>query len=75
MYVGEKAYNCSNFRNDEIKCNFSIWREISHREITPEEALTLCEEKITPTLSGFSNKEGNFERKLTISDDFKIIMV
>lgn len=75
MYVGEKAYNCSNFRNEEIKCNFSIWREISHREITPEEALTLCEEKITPTLSGFSNKEGNFERKLTISDDFKVIMV
>jgi hypothetical protein len=75
MYVGEKAYNCSNFKNEEVKCDFSIWREISHREITPDEAVMLCENKITPVLKGFSNKNGNFERQLTINDDFKIIMI
>jgi hypothetical protein len=75
MYVGEKAYNCSNFRKEDIKCNFSIWREISRREITPDEAITLCEEKITPTLSGFSNKDGNFDCQLTINEDFKVIMI
>lgn len=74
MYIGEKAYNCSNFHNEKIKCNFSIWREISYREITPEEAITLCEQKITPILK-FSNKNGSFERKLTINDEFKIIMI
>jgi hypothetical protein len=75
MYIGEKAYNCSNFRNEEIKCDFSIWLEISHREITSDEAITLCKEKITPTLSGFNNKDGSFDRKLTINEDFKVIMI
>ena len=75
MYIGEKAYNCSNFSNEKIKCEFSIWREISRRQISPEEAIILCENNITPILSGFSNDKGDFERKLTINDDFKIIMV
>jgi hypothetical protein len=75
MYIGEKAYNCSNFQNEKIKCDFFIWREIGHRDITPEEAITLCQEKITPTLKGFKNKEGSFDRKLTINEDFKVIMI
>jgi hypothetical protein len=75
MYIGEKAYNCANFKNEKIKCTFSIWREISRREITPQEAIALCENKITPTLKGFKNKDGSFERKLTINEDFKVIMI
>lgn len=55
----QKAYNCSNYRNEAIKCDFVIWREMSGRSITPEEAIELCEKKETPVLTGFHDKTGN----------------
>jgi ssDNA-binding Zn-finger/Zn-ribbon topoisomerase 1 len=74
MYISEKAYNCGNWK--ENKCNFSIWREIGRREITPEEAIELCQNKITPTLTGFKGKEGgSYDRKLTINEEFKVVMI
>ena len=54
LYINKKAYNCSNYRNEAIKCDFVIWREMSGRSITPEEAIELCEKKETPVLTGFT---------------------
>ena len=76
LYINKKAYNCSNYRNENIKCDFVIWREMSGRSITPEEAIELCEKKETPVLTGFRDKNGQpMERKLVLNDDFKIKLI
>lgn len=76
LYVGKKAYNCSNYKNETIKCDFVIWREISGRSISPDEAVELCMNKETGILSGFRDKEGNpLERKLIINEDCKVKMI
>ena len=76
IYVGKKAYNCSNYRNENIKCDFVIWREMLGRQITIEEAVELIENKETKLLSGFHDKEGNLiERKLILNEELKVKLV
>lgn len=76
LYINKKAYNCSNYRDESIKCDFVIWREMSGRIITPEEAIELCEKKETPVLTGFHDKKGqSMERKLVLNDDFKVKLI
>lgn len=73
IYIGRKAYNCQNY-NTDIKCTFSVWREMNYRPISIEEVITLCKDKITPPLI-FQGKEGEYSRKLSINEDFKIILI
>lgn len=76
IYMNKKAYNCSNYKNENIKCDFVIWREMLGRNITPEEAIELCNHKETGVLSGFHDKLGNpLERKLIINEDYKVKIV
>lgn len=76
IYMNKKAYNCSNYRNENIKCDFVIWREMSGRDISPEEAIELCLKKETSILSGFRDKSGHpMERKLILNEDFKVKLV
>lgn len=76
IYPNKKAYNCSNYRNENIKCDFVIWREMSGRPITPDEAIELCEQGETAILSGFHDKNGQLiDRKLILNDDFKVKIV
>lgn len=72
LYVSLKAYNCSNYQDKNIKCNFVIWREINGRKITEEEAIRLCSKGETEPLV-FTNREGEkYEKKLIITEDFKV---
>jgi len=75
IYVGKKAYNCSNYKNEAIKCDFTIWREMSGRLITEDEVIQLCQNKETDVLTGFMNDGVPFERKLVLNDDFKVKLV
>jgi len=76
IYLSKMAYNCSNYKNDEIKCDFTIWRETLGRTITKEEAELLCKEKETPILTGFTKKDGTpIEGKLVIGEDFKVKLI
>jgi len=76
IYVSKMAYNCSNYKNPELNCNFTIWKETSGRLISKEEASQLCKEKETPILSGFKKKDGTpIEGKLVIGEDFKVKLV
>ncbi|GHT53686.1 DNA topoisomerase I [Bacteroidia bacterium] len=76
VYIGTKAYNCSNQKKETNKCDFVIWKEIAGRQISAEEAITLCQKKETPILSGFKNKEGEtYDRKLIINEEYKIKIV
>jgi len=75
IYVGKKAYNCSNYKNEAIKCDFTIWKEMSGRLITEDEVIQLCQNKETDVLTGFMNDGVPFERKLVLNDDFKVKLV
>lgn len=67
----QKAFSCSGYK--DINCNFSIWKNISDKNITKSIAKTLIEKKITPTIKGFKTKEKKvFDAKLKLNDDFKI---
>lgn len=70
--IGNKSYNCSNWKTQG--CNFTIWREIAYRKITPEEVKQLCENKATEVLTGFKNKDKSktFSGQLILSDDFQV---
>lgn len=75
IYIATKAYNCSNYHNEKIRCNFVIWREIFGRKITENEVIELCEKKETSLLS-FQNKSGEvYQKKLILNNDFKVKMV
>lgn len=75
LYVGKKAYNCANYNNPKIKCDFVIWKEIFGRKISEDEAVLLCENKQTPPLSGFITKQGDMiEKKLTLNSEFKVLL-
>jgi len=75
IYVGQKAYNCSNFKDEAIKCDFTIWREMLGRKISEEEAIQLCQNKETDVLTGFKKKdESAIERKLVINEEFKVVL-
>ncbi len=75
IYIRDKAYNCSKYRDEAIKCSFVIWREMRGREITPDEAAQLCEKGRTETLHGFRGKEGEYSRQLILTPDFTVKMI
>jgi len=76
IYIGIKGYNCSNYRNPTIKCDFVVWRNIAGRKISPEEVKTLCEKGATDILDGFTTRDGKiFSKQLVISETNKVTMI
>ncbi|SDM82878.1 C-terminal repeat of topoisomerase [Pedobacter antarcticus] len=41
--VNPWAYGCSNYKNDQIRCEFTVWREISGKKISLKDFLDLCQ--------------------------------
>ena len=41
--VGSRAFNCSNYANQNAPCSFAIWRNIGGHQLTLEEAVEICE--------------------------------
>ncbi|WP_035792465.1 DNA topoisomerase III [Butyrivibrio sp. AE3006] len=63
------GYGCSNYFDENIKCNFSIGT-IAGRELTEDEAKTLITEGKTGVLSGFAGKNKKpFSATLQLSKD------
>ncbi len=59
-----KSWSCSNWRNG---CRFVVWKTIAQKEITPEIARQLLEQRETELLTGFTAKSGKpFDAKLKI---------
>lgn len=65
-----KAYGCSNWKENDGSCKVTIWKEICGRAITPEEAKQLLTTGETDVLDGFvSRKTGKtFSAKLVFRD-------
>lgn len=75
VYVGVKAYNCSNFRDPNIRCDFVIWRNMHGRDITAEDVKEVCENRVTPLMT-FKTKTGDtMQRSLYLNDEYKIQLI
>lgn len=64
-----KAWGCSNWRESDGHCGFTVWKTIAKRDMSVEDAKALIENKETDYLDGFVSKKGNaFSAKLCLRD-------
>ena len=70
MLVGSRAFNCSNYANQQAPCSFSIWRNIGGHQVTLAEAKEICEKGMTASELEMYREDGTIYRKrLGISPD------
>lgn len=68
--VGQRAFNCSNFTNQESQCTFSIWRNIGGHQLTLIDAKEICEKEMTTEELEMYRDDGSVYRKrLGLSPD------
>lgn len=66
------AYGCSNYRNENIKCGFTIWREVLGTKISLIDLQDLCDKHLTAEKM-FSPKDGDqFTARFKFNDDYKL---
>lgn len=64
-----KAFGCSNWKEADGNCKFTIWKNIAKKDIPLEEAKKLVEGKETDLIDGFTSKAGKpFSAKLALQD-------
>lgn len=75
IYISNKAFRCSNYRKENIRCEFVVWREISGREISIKEAQQLCKDRVTNKLK-FKTRDGKeYEKKLSLNEEFRLKLI
>ena len=68
--VGARAFNCSNFSNQESQCTFSIWRNIGGHQLSLKEAREICEKEMTTDeLEMFRDDGTVYRKRLGLSPD------
>ncbi|MDH6358967.1 topoisomerase C-terminal repeat-containing protein [Parabacteroides sp. PF5-9] len=74
VYEGKKAFNCTNW-NSELKCDFTIWKEIKGKTITESIVRELCENGETEQMTGFFSLKGeDLQKKLVLTHDNKKVI-
>ncbi len=71
-----RAYGCTSWKSrDEPGCGFVIWRSIAGRQLMPDEAKELIEQRHTTNeLQGFRSRAGKqFRARLKLDDDDKVV--
>lgn len=74
IYPGIKGYNCSNFRNPAIRCDFVIWRTIGKRKTTVEDVKMLCTQGHTDPHTFYTMNDEPYERSLVLDETGKVKM-
>ena len=75
VYAGIKGYNCSNYRNPAIRCDFVIWRKLAGHDMTVDEVRTLCTNGHSHIMT-FYTKEGKaYDKRLVITPEGTVRMV
>nr|WP_181718597.1 topoisomerase C-terminal repeat-containing protein [Pedobacter sp.]QJS06257.1 DNA topoisomerase I [Pedobacter sp.] len=69
------AYGCSNFKNESIKCEFTVWREVLGKQITITDFLDLCHKGFTESRK-FKQKHGeDYTGYFKLDENFKLQIV
>lgn len=71
-----RAYGCTSWKSrEEAGCGFVIWRSIAGRQLMPDEAKELIEQRhTTAELHGFRSRAGKpFRARLKLDDDDKVV--
>lgn len=74
VYAGIKAYNCSNFRNPAVRCDFVVWRKLAGRVMSVDDVRTLCNNGHTPILTFYTREGRAYDKRLMLTQDGKVIM-
>ena len=61
--MGSRAFNCSNYGNQETPCSFAIWHNIGGHQLTLAEATDICEKGITASELEMYRDDGSIYRK------------
>ena len=72
IYIGRKAYNCSNFRVSYIHCDFVVWRQIYGHRVTIDEVRSLCKDGKTGVLEFFTKDGTRMERTMVMDKEWKV---
>jgi len=73
--VGGRAYNCSNFKHESIRCRFKIPRIVGRHKVTPKEVRQLCETGKTDPIE-ITLKDGSVvEKCLSLDIDGFVVQV
>ena len=75
IYPGDRAYNCSNYREKEIRCGFFIWREIYGHRVTADEVRSLCSTGRTGLIGFHTARGGTMQRSLVMDENWKVRLV
>ena len=75
VYAGSKGYNCSNFRNKDIRCDFVIWRNIHCHAVTVDEVRVLCGGGRTGLLDFKTQEGGSRARSMMLDDNYKVRLI
>lgn len=67
IFEGKKSYSCSEYKSG---CKFTIWKEISGKQISWANAKKLIAGETTPVIKGFKKKDGSgtFDAALKMED-------
>jgi DNA topoisomerase-3 len=71
-----RAYGCTSWKSrEEAGCGFVIWRSIAGRQLMPEEAQQLIEQRFTTDeLQGFRSRAGKpFRARLKLDEEDKVV--
>jgi ssDNA-binding Zn-finger/Zn-ribbon topoisomerase 1 len=75
IYQGSKAYNCSNWKTEHVKCNFTVWNVIWGKTITPDMVEQLCTNRETSEMEFISKDGKRFQGKFVLNEDFYVKVI
>lgn len=75
IYTGVKAFNCTNYRDPNVRCDFVIWRNTSGHRMLVDEVRYLCSQRQTPLMTFYSKEGIAYNRRLIINDEGNVKMI
>jgi len=72
----KKSFYCTNYNNINLKCTFTIWKNIAGKNVSENVIKQLINKGVTSEIKGFKSKAGkSFAAKLKLDTDFKVIFM
>ena len=70
ILIGQKAFNCSNYKTEGAPCDFLVWRNIGGHPVSLDEIRQLCANGCTASAVELYREDGTIShRQLVLSPD------